>query len=206
MANQDSGNSVYHIVAFTFPGKDRAAEVMKSAKYEAKEAGMKIVASAVVEVNDKGKTNIHQPGRGGVGTTAGLVAGGLLGLVGGPAGLLVWAAGGALIGGVAGKYLGRNLPEQALRELGQKMDPNTSAILIIAQDKNAESVINEMKEFDAQVVTVTVGDQLSGEIDQYIAANVTATEAATTSEPAAIVDSSAAPAASVDTAADAKSA
>ncbi len=197
MASQENENAVYHIVAFSFPGKDRAAEVMKSAKLDAKAAGMKIVASAVIEVDEHGKTHIHQPGRGGVGTTAGLVAGGLLGLIGGPAGLLVWAAGGALIGGVAGKYLGRPLPEEKLKELGQSMDPNTSAILVIVQDKAAEAVIDEMKGYSAKVVTLTVGDQLSGEIDQFVAAEVSGPEGA--------VDSTATPAADKP-AADAKSA
>jgi uncharacterized membrane protein len=192
MGEQENSNSVYHIVAFTFPGKDRAAEVMSSAKLDAKAAGLKIVASAVVEVNDKGKTHIHQPGRGGLGTTAGLITGGLLGLVGGPAGLLVWAAGGALLGGVAGKYLGRNLPEEPLRELAQQMEPNTSAILIIAQDKNAEAVIDEMKGYNAKIITLTVGDQVSGEIAQYVAAEVSAPEEAAAAAPA--VDSTATPA------------
>jgi uncharacterized membrane protein len=171
MSEQETA-SVYHILAFTFPGKDRAAEVAKTLKIGAKDAGLKIVAGAVIEVDERGKTHVHQPGRGGMGTTLGLGIGTVLGLVGGPAGLLVWAAGGALMGGVAGKYLGRNLPQDALKQLGQQMEPNTSAILAIAQDKEAESVINSMEGYNANIVTFTVGDQLSGEIAQYVAAEV----------------------------------
>ena len=171
MSEQETA-SVYHILAFTFPGKDRAAEVAKTLKIGAKDAGLKIVAGAVIEVDERGKTHVHQPGRGGMGTTLGLGIGTVLGLVGGPAGLLVWAAGGALMGGVAGKYLGRNLPQDALKQLGQQMEPNSSAILAIAEDKNAESVINGMEGYNANIVTFTVGDQLSGEIAQYVAANV----------------------------------
>jgi len=171
MSEQETA-SVYHILAFTFPGKDRAAEVAKTLKIGAKDAGLKIVAGAVIEVDERGKTHVHQPGRGGMGTTLGLGIGTVLGLVGGPAGLLVWAAGGALMGGVAGKYLGRNLPQDALKQLGQQMEPNSSAILAIAQDKEAESVINSMEGYNANIVTFTVGDQLSGEIAQYVAAEV----------------------------------
>ena len=171
MSEQETA-SVYHILAFTFPGKDRAGEVAKTLKIGAKDAGLKIVAGAVIEVDERGKTTVHQPGRGGMGTTLGLVTGGVLGLIGGPAGLLVWAAGGALMGGIAGKYLGRNLPQDALKQLGQQMEPNSSAILAIAEDKNAESVINGMEGYNANIVTLTVGDQLSGEIAQYVAAEV----------------------------------
>ena len=78
----------------------------------------------------------------------------------------------ALMGGIAGKYLGRNLPQDALKQLGQQMEPNSSAILAIAEDKNAESVINGMEGYNANIVTLTVGDQLSGEIAQYVAAEV----------------------------------
>lgn len=177
MSEQETA-SVYHILAFTFPGKARAAEVAKTLKIGAKDAGLKIVAGAVIEVDERGKTTVHQPGRGGMGTALGLGIGGVLGLVGGPAGLLVWAAGGALMGGVAGKYLGRSLPQDALKQLGQQMEPNSSAILAIAQDKEAESVINSMEGYNANIVTFTVGDQLSGEIAQYVAAEVDAPEEA----------------------------
>lgn len=183
MSEQQSA-SVYHILAFTFPGKDRAAEVAKTLKIGAKDAGLKIVAGAIIEVDERGKTHVTQPGRGGMGTTLGVLAGGLLGLVGGPAGLLVWAAGGALLGGVAGKYLGRSLPQDELKQLGQQMDPNTSAILAIAEDKDAESVINSMEGYNANIVTFTVGDQLSGEIAQYVAAEVELPEEEAAAEPA----------------------
>ncbi len=92
MSNETPQNAVYHMLAFTFPGKDRASEVAKSLKLDAKEAGMKIIASAVIEVDERGKTHVHQPGRGGRGTTLGLMTGGLLGLLVWAAGLLVWAA------------------------------------------------------------------------------------------------------------------
>lgn len=183
MSNETTENAVYHMLAFTFPGKDRAGEVAKSLKLDAKEAGMKIIASAVIEVDERGKTHVNQPGRGGMGTTLGLMTGGLLGLIGGPAGLLVWAAGGALLGGVAGKYLGRNLPQDALKELGQQMEPNSSAILAIAEDKNAKAVIDEMEGFSARIVTLTVGDQLSGEIAQYVAAELAGGEGETAPAP-----------------------
>ncbi len=48
-----------------------------------------------------------EPGHGGVGAVLGGAAGGLLALIGGPVGILAWVVGGAVIGGVAGKYLGR---------------------------------------------------------------------------------------------------
>ena len=92
------GNSqAYHIVAYEFAGQKRAKEVIDLIKQGGRANEYKVPAWAVMEVDDNGKTHIHQSGHGGIGTAIGTGAGALLGLVGGPAGLLVWTLGGALI-------------------------------------------------------------------------------------------------------------
>jgi uncharacterized membrane protein len=106
-------------------------------------------------------------GRGGMGTAAGVSVGAVLGLLGGPAGLLIWSLGGALAGGVAGKYLGHQFDSDTLKAIGAGMAPNTSAIIVIIQDKAAEKLAAELGEYDATVLTVTLGDQISGEVASY---------------------------------------
>jgi hypothetical protein len=62
--------AVYNVVAFVFADPKRAMAVhdeLKASKAEAKEQGYKIVANAVVEVDDKGKAHIHEGGHGGWG-------------------------------------------------------------------------------------------------------------------------------------------
>jgi uncharacterized membrane protein len=86
---------------------------------------------------------------------------------------LAWAVAGGVIGGFAGKYGGRPIKKDDLEKLSAQMKPNTSAILVIIQDKGAEQVINRMSPYKAQVVTLTVGDETSGEIAQAVAAEVT---------------------------------
>ncbi len=126
-----------------------------------------------MEQDEKGKVHIHEPGRGGVGTGAGLVAGGLLGLIGGPVGLLAWAVGGAVVGGVAGKYLGRPFSKGDLKQIGESMTPDSSAFLLLVEDVESEAVVDSMKGYNANVVTLTVGDELSGEIASYVAGEAT---------------------------------
>ena len=174
MTEQAAPNTVYHIIAFTFPGQKRADEVVDDLKASAKTANMKIVTSAVVEVDVKGKTHVDETGHGTAGAATGLVAGGLLGLIGGPAGLLVWALGGALIGGVAGKRVGQVIPKEDLEALGRQLPPNSSAFIVIVEDRDAEAAIDQMEGYNAQVVTLTIGSQASGEIDAWVAAEVTA--------------------------------
>jgi uncharacterized membrane protein len=170
-------NAVYNIVAFVFADPKKAKQVydeLKASKSEAKEQGYKIVANAVVEVDDKGKAHIHEGGHGGWGAVGGVAVGGFLSLIGGPVGLLAWAVAGGVIGGFAGKIGGRAIPKEDLEKLSAQMKPNTSAILAIIEDKSAEQLINRMSPYKAQVVTLTVGDETSGEIAQAVAVEVEA--------------------------------
>jgi len=121
----------------------------------------------MVEVDDKGKAHVRQSGHGGVGAAAGAGVGAVLGLIGGPAGLLVWTLGSALVGGLAGKHLGQQFDADQLKALAVNMAPNTSAILVVIEDQYAEEAAKALGEYDAKVVTVTLGDQLSGEMASF---------------------------------------
>lgn len=174
MSKPTNDAAVYNIIAFVFADKDSALQVSKELKASAKPAGYKIIANAVVEVDDKGKPHVHEAGHGGKGAAGGLVAGGLLGLIGGPAGLLIWAVAGGAIGGIMGKHMGRAIPADDLKKLAEKMQPNTSAILAMVEDKEAEALIGDMQGYKAQVVTLTVGDEVAGEVAQAVAVDVEA--------------------------------
>lgn len=116
-----------------------------------------------------------------------MAVGGALSLLGGPIGLLGWVVAGGVIGGFAGKIGGRAVPKEDLEKLAVQMKPNTSAILVIIEDKGAENLINRMSPYQAHVVTLTVGDETSGEIAQAVAVEVEgpAPEADPTEAPAA---------------------
>lgn len=170
MSQDKSG--VYHIVAFEFAGRDRAEQVVDLLKKGGKSEDYKVAAWAVVEIDDKGKAHVKQSGHGGKGTAAGAGVGALLGLVGGPAGLLVWTLGGALLGGIAGKYFGHQFDKNELRALTADMAPNTSAIIAIVENKAAEAMAKAMGQYDAKIVTLTMGSQLSGEVASYAAVDL----------------------------------
>ena len=172
MSSGSNDSAVYNILAFTFDGQDTANQTVKEIKSSGALEGYDIVAQCVVEQDAAGKVHIHEPGRGGVGATVGAVAGGLLGLIGGPAGLLAWAVGGAVVGGVAGHYLGRPFKKGDLEEIGEAMSPDSSAFLLLLEDTDTENAVDSMSGYNAQVVTLTVGDELSGEIAQFAAGGV----------------------------------
>ena len=102
----------------------------------------------------------------------GAVAGGALGLLGGPAGVLWLAAAGGAIGGVAGHFAGREIPKKDLKQIGAQLQPNSSAFLALVEDTDAEAMVNSMSGYEANVVTVTLGDKLSGTIAQAVEVDV----------------------------------
>ncbi|MFN2199591.1 MAG: DUF1269 domain-containing protein [Caldilineaceae bacterium] len=166
---QDTSSAVYNILAFRFDGQKGAEEALKQVKSSDALAGYKIAAQATVEQDAKGKVHIHEPGRGGLGGGVGAGAGALLGLIGGPAGVLAWAVAGGVLGGVAGHYMGRPIAKGDLQEIGEALTPDTSFLLMLLEDTDSEDVIKSMKGYSANVVTLTVGDELSGQIASYVA-------------------------------------
>ena len=177
--SKPEGSQVYNIIAFIFAERGTARQVYDEIKFGAKDAGYKVLANAAVEVDEKGKAHIHEAGHGAMGAAVGAGSLGLFSLIGGPVGLLAWAVAGGVIGGFAGKFGGRAIPTKDLEELAARMQPNSSAILALVEDKQAEAVIDSMQGYKAQVVTLTVGDEVSGEIAQAVQAQVEVTPPST---------------------------
>ncbi len=69
------------------------------------------------------------------------------------------------------------------------MQSDTSAFLLLVEDVESEVVIDKMKGFNANVVTLTVGDELSGEIAQVAAGEATESAPADDDSEAASDDS-----------------
>lgn len=166
-------SSIYHIVMFSFAGQDTADQIVKQIRSEQKLGGYKILAQGVAEKDEKGAVHFHEPGKGGVGATVGVVAGGLLSLIGGPVGLLAWAVAGGVTGGLIGKYGFRPIDPEQLKAMGEALPLNSSAFLVLIEDKEAEGIIDSMQGYNAQVVTMTIGDQMSGEIAQAVSSEIT---------------------------------
>jgi uncharacterized membrane protein len=190
MSSRQNPKAVYNIIAFIFADRKTAKQVSDELKRSGWIQNYKIIADAVVEMDEKGKAHIHEGGHGGIGATGGAVFGGLLELIGGPAGLLAWAVAGSVIGGFAGHYAARVIPKEDLDELAAQMKPNTSAILAIVEDKEYELLIASMTPYQGQVVTLTVGDEASGEIAQAVVVDATGPVVAT---PAVVAAQTAAP-------------
>jgi uncharacterized membrane protein len=172
MSKKEDSSNVFKVLAFNFDGEDTAKETVKEIKSSGVLDDYAIVAEIIVSQDEKGKVHVHEPGHGTLGAVVGGVAGSLLSLVGGPVGFLTWLVGGAVIGGVAGKYLGRPIKKGDLKEVGEAMVPDSSAFLLLVEDIYSEAIADSLSDVNANMVTLTVGDELSGELAQFVAGEV----------------------------------
>jgi uncharacterized membrane protein len=175
MSDQAKSNP-YTILAFCFTPRDKANEVMKELKAAKTLETNHVAAAAVVEVDDYGKAKIHQHGRGGVGAAVGIMAGEALALLGGPAGLLAWAAVGGAVGGAAGHFVDRAFTKADLAKLKDQMPPNSSAILTMAKNAETDQLAAALQTYQPAVVTLVLGEEASGAVDQAMAAETGNTE------------------------------
>jgi uncharacterized membrane protein len=192
----NKGSSIYNILVFSFADTHTADEVVDELKASQKLGGYKVVAEAVVIREADGSIHVHEPGEGGKGATIGAVVGGAIGLLGGPVGVLWLAAAGGALGGVAGHFAGRSIPEDDLKKIGEQLQPNSSAFLALVENTDAEAVVNSMSGVQANVVTVTLGDELSGTIAQAIEAEVSISPSQSTQAATPATSETSAPASS----------
>jgi uncharacterized membrane protein len=180
------GSSIYNILVFSFADTQTAGEMVKELKSQQKLEGYKVVAEAVVVREADGSIKVHEPGKGGRDAAIGAAVGGALGLFGGPVGVLWLAAAGGSIGGVIGHFAGRAIPKKDLEQIGEQLQPNSSAFMALVEDTDAEAIVNSMAGYNANVITVTLGDELSGTISQVTEADieVTAPETGQAAQPA----------------------
>lgn len=182
MSKKETSSNVFNVLAFNFVGQKTAKETVKEIKASGALDDQYVVAQIIVEQDEKGKVHVHETGRGGLGAVVGGVAGSLLSLIGGPVGFLTWVVGGAVVGGVAGKYLGRSIKKGDLKEVGEAMVPDSSAFLLLVEDIYSEAVADSLSGVNANMITLTVGDELSGELAQFVAAEASVDDDAATEE------------------------
>jgi uncharacterized membrane protein len=151
----------------------RALEELRAAK---KEHLIGIVEAATVVVDADGKLRITDtkdmgPGKGAL---VGGVLGAGLGLITGGVGWLL--LGGGAIGALAAKARDGGLPDDRLRELGERMAPNSSAIVAVVELTWVADVEREFASVGADVVREAVEQDLIAQLNDGSSVTYTAAE------------------------------
>ncbi|HUS94053.1 MAG TPA: DUF1269 domain-containing protein [Patescibacteria group bacterium] len=154
------------LIVAAFQDEYAADEALKKLKAAQKKNLIEMQDAAVIRRDEKNKLHIKEtadPG-GGRGAAAGGAIGAIIGLIAGPPGVVVGAATGALVGGVTARVIDSGIPDDRLKQIGEGLQPGTSAIVAIIEHGWVEGVEKQLAEAGADVLTeqlrVDIADQL----------------------------------------------
>jgi len=154
------------LIVAAFQDEKSAGEALKMLKQAQKEKLIGIVDAAVLRKDEKGKLHIKETTDmgGGKGAALGGVAGAAIGLIAGPL-LVVPAAVGALIGGLAAKARDSGFKDDRLRTIGDSLKPGTSAIVAVVEHKWVGDVQKAMQEAGADAVTEALSADIATQLE-----------------------------------------
>jgi uncharacterized membrane protein len=144
MADKDK----YSFIVVKYPKQDTADVALKAVLGLAKEKVVKLRDAAVITKTDKGKIKLHQtkddP------TSKGFLKGGVIGvlfaILFGPAG---WIVAGSALGGAFATF-DRGIKNKLLKELGENMTPEESAMAVLVEEADWETALGRMADLNLQ--------------------------------------------------------
>lgn len=159
-----------HIIGMSFDKTSRAEEVLLNLVHLAREGQITLTDAVVVYKGDDEKVHVRQtvdtsPGRGAM---SGAIWGLLIGSLFGPAGFLIGAGAGAASGGLAGKLIDVGLDDDWVKEVGNWIDPGTSALLILVSEGVRPTVLRELSRFEGNVLYCTFPDAVRHELERAL--------------------------------------
>ena len=117
--------------------------------------------------------------RGGKGATIGGVIGGVVGLIFPPS-ILASAAVGAAVGGLSAKLHDAGFPDDNLRQIGERLKPNTSGLIVVLEHAWANRVEDELRSLGANIANAQVRADVLAQLEAEPAIVVVETDHETT--------------------------
>ncbi|CAN5913275.1 hypothetical protein BH23ACT2_BH23ACT2_10480 [soil metagenome] len=160
-----------HIIGMSFDKASRADEVLLNLSHLAREGEIGLADAVVVRKTDDDKVHVRQtvdatPKQGALsGTLWGLLAGTIFG---GPVVGIVGAGIGAASGGLLAKLIDVGLDDGWVRQVGEWLDPGTSAVLVLVSDQVRPVVLRELSRFEGQVLYCTFPDTVRRELERAL--------------------------------------
>lgn len=132
-----------------------------------------ILNAALAVKAEDGKTHIYETGdvyprRGAL---FGALAGGLFGLLGGPVGMVIGALAGAFTGHTVAGKIDMGFSDSYLEELKQSLEPGTSAVVALVENKWVATLVETLSQHDAKIFRHTIPDEAVARILALIEAD-----------------------------------
>ena len=150
------------LLARVFDSPDKAGEALEFVEGLRRRKVLKVLNAAVLVKDEDGKLSIDDvkefdPKKGRI---WGAVTGGLVGLLAGPAGVVVGALAGLGLGGLAGSEIDAGFSNEFLENLDQYLQPGSSALILLMEHHWVESAEKSLDAMGGTVFQETLTDRL----------------------------------------------
>jgi uncharacterized membrane protein len=164
-----AGNPVEVFVA-AFDNEEQAGEALKDFRTMDREGSIQLIDAAVIVRGADGKVKFEETidPSGKKWAARGAIAGGLVGLIFPPS-IIATAAVGAAGGGIWGKIRDKGFKDEDLQAMGESLEPGTSAILAVAEDRVLERLTRGIEGYSKiarHAVSAEAAAQIVAEVEE----------------------------------------
>ena len=159
------------LVAVTYPDLYRAGEVCAILQRLQREFLIEMEDAAYVTREANGKLKLHQTQpivgtAAGIGLTRGTIWGGLVGLLflQPVLGIAIGGAMGAASGALTGKLADFGIPDSFMKQLGEKLQPGTSALFVLFRKATWEKVLPHVSQYGGTVLHSSLSPEAEAKI------------------------------------------
>jgi uncharacterized membrane protein len=153
------------VVVAAFRDETGADEALRDLRTAHGQGLIKIKDAAVLRRDMEDKLHITDTTDKGLGRGAilGGVAGAVVGVVAGPIGWMT--LGGAAVGGLAAKLRDGGFQDDRLREVGDSLEPGSSAIIAVVEEQGVHEVERMIREDAADIATEAISADVANQLE-----------------------------------------
>ena len=146
------------LIAIAFDSKDKAQEALNRAMQMQKQHLVDLGDAVIVSKDENGKVHLQQLMNM---TAAGAASGGLWGSLIGLLFLnpLLGLAAGAASGALMGSLTDVGINDQFMKEMGEELQPGTSALFVLVRKSTPDKVLPEVRELGGKVFTTSLSKE-----------------------------------------------
>jgi len=162
------------LIAVKFDEPLMAQELLLAFARLAKRNDIDIEDAAMVAKEADGKIRLRQtrdvmPGQG---AASGGWVGALVGIIGGPLGVLAGGALGAAAGGLFAKLRDVGIDDEHMKEMGEQLDRDSAALFVLLNEYDVTAVAMELRRFVGELFYSTAGDAITQRFRDELAVTI----------------------------------
>jgi uncharacterized membrane protein len=149
-------NMSYELILAAFPGDtDKAGQQLS--RYDSSQEELGISEAIAIVKTEEGEDEVSVMGdpkkRG---RRIGAVAGAMLGIIGGPAGMVLLGLGGAAAGNLVANLTHAGVSKEMIEKVEEGLEPGSSAVIVIVELERRDLILRDLNQLGATILSESV--------------------------------------------------